>query len=232
MCGRTSRYLPQAVIEARFDAESEQPLEPRYNIAPFDDQAVITNDAQDAIRLYEWGFLPEWADDPNSTHRPINARAETVGETPMFRDAFRARRCLVIVDGYYEWQEQDRGPKQPYRITLSGEDPFAMAGLYSRFEENGTTLETTTIITTDASAVVESIHDRMPVILPRESERTWLEADDLDAKASLLSPYSDSDLVAYPVSRAVNDPANDSASVIEEVSLHEEQTQSGLDDFA
>ena len=232
MCGRTSLFLPQSVVEARFDATSEEPLEPRYNVAPFDDQAVITNADPDTIRLFEWGFLPEWADSPESTYRPINARAETVREKPMFEDAFSSRRCLVLVDGFYEWQEQDTGPSQPYRITKTEEEPFALAGLYSRWESNGEAIESTTIITTGANDLLEPIHDRMPVVLPEESEREWLGEHPADVSSSLLRPYPDADLDAYPVTTAVNDPANDSAAVLEEAQVDTAETQTGLDEFA
>jgi putative SOS response-associated peptidase YedK len=231
MCGRTSLYLPQAVVESRFDAEAKAPLEPRYNIAPFDDLPVIVDAEPDAIDQYEWGFLPAWADGPDDTYRPINARAETVAEKPMFRDATAGARCLVLADGFYEWQEQVGGPSQPYRIQREDEQPFAMAGLYSEWSANGTTTRTVTIVTTDANDLLEPIHDRMPVVLPEAVERDWLEAESAADAVDVLDPYPDEDMTAYPISRGVNDPANDSAAVIEPVEP-ESSSQAGLDDFA
>lgn len=228
MCGRTSLYLPQAVVESRFDATATEPMEPRYNIAPFDDLPVITNASPAAIDQFVWGFLPEWAEDPEESYRPINARAETVAEKPMFRAAYDEKRCLVLADGFYEWQEREGASSQPYRIQRADEEPFAMAGLYSQWQANGSTLETVTILTTDANDLLDPIHDRMPVLLPPDVERTWLE-DDGD-HGDLLQPYPDDDLEAYPISRTVNDPGNDSATVLEAVEPDTSE-QAGLDDF-
>ncbi|MFB6267634.1 MAG: SOS response-associated peptidase [Halodesulfurarchaeum sp.] len=237
MCGRTSLFLPQAVVESRFDATYEGSLPSRYNIAPFDDLAVITGDAPDTIDLLEWGFLPSWADTPERTHRPINARSETARESPMFRDAFEERHCLVLVDGFYEWQDRERGGSQPYRIEKPDEEPFALAGLWEHWEDGGEddadvqALDTVTILTTDANDLLEPIHDRMPVVLPPDREREWLAGNGGTAE-DLLDPYTGGDLEAFPVSRAVNDPANDSQAVIEPVEPDQEETQAGLDDFA
>ena len=230
MCGRTSLYLPQSVVESRFDAEATEPLEPRYNIAPSQDLPVITNTAPEAIDQFEWGFLPTWADSPEESYRPINARSETAAEKPMFRDSFEAKRCLVLADGFYEWQAKGKGagPKQPYRVQREDEQPFAMAGLWSEWQDNGTSLETVTILTTDANELVEAIHDRMPVILPVARERDWLDPDE-DA-ADLLEPYPEDDLEAYPISTAVNSPANDSPEILEPVE-GDSTSQRGLDEF-
>lgn len=228
MCGRTSLYLPQSVVESRFDAEAVEPLEPRYNIAPSQDLPVITNTAPKAIDQFEWGFLPAWADSPEESYRPINARSETAAEKPMFRDSFEEKRCLVLADGFYEWQAADEGSKQPYRVQRGDEQPFAMAGLWSEWQANGTSLETVTILTTDANDLIEPIHDRMPVILPESHERDWLdpEADPAD----LLQPYPEDDLEAYPISTAVNSPANDSPEILEPVEGGT-TSQRGLDEF-
>ena len=104
MCGRTSLFVPQSVLEERFDATAIEPITPQYNIAPSDELATIQNDAPDEINLLKWGLLPSWVDDPSNSPKPINARAETVAEKPMFRDAFEDRRCLVLADGFYEWK--------------------------------------------------------------------------------------------------------------------------------
>ncbi len=231
MCGRTSLYLPQAVVESRFEAEAAAPLEPRYNIAPFEDLPVVPDAAPETIEQFEWGFLPSWADGPDDSYRPINARGETVAEKPMFRDAVAETRCLVLADGFYEWQDQPGGPSQPYRIERADEEPFAMAGLWNEWEDNSKQKRTVTIVTTDANEVLEPIHDRMPVILPVDVERDWLRADTTADAVELLQPYPEDDLDTYPISRAVNDPKNDSAAVIEPVEPDTE-TQTGLDDFA
>ena len=229
MCGRTSLFVPQSVLEDQFDATSVEPITPRYNIAPGDELATIQNDAPDEIDLLEWGLLPSWVDDPSNSPKPINARAETVAEKPMFRDAFEERRCLILADGFYEWKGQ-RGSKQPYRITRTDDQPFAFAGLWEQYEEpSGETLETVTIITTDANEVVADVHDRMPVMLEASDEQTWLTASDQEVLQGVLDPYPADQLRAYPVSKKVNNPANDSAEVIEEIDIG---GQVGFDEFA
>lgn len=229
MCGRTSLFVPQSVLEDQFDATAVEPITPRYNIAPGDELATIQNDASDEIDLLEWGLLPSWVDDPSNSPKPINARAETVAEKPMFRDAFEKRRCLILADGFYEWKGQ-RGSKQPYRITRTDDRPFAFAGLWEQYEESsGETLETVTIITTDANEVVANVHDRMPVMLEESDEETWLTGSDEEVLQGVLDPYPANQLRAYPVSKRVNNPANDSAEVIEEIDIGE---QVGFDEFA
>ena len=254
MCGRFSLFVPPSVLEERFDAEAARPLVPRYNVAPRDDLAAIRNDEPGTIDALEWGLLPSWVDDPDDFPRPINARAETVAEKPSFRDAFAERRCLVLADGFYEWKGE-RGAKQPYRIARPDDEPFAFAGLWERWGSgggvgngggaggggearggdgsgsgNGDTgsTRTATIVTTEANGTVAGVHDRMPAILEPDEERRWLSADDPEELRTLLDPYPDDGLVAYPVSKAVNDPANDSPDVIEPVDVGE---QSGLGDF-
>ncbi|MGM0591106.1 MAG: SOS response-associated peptidase [Halobacteriota archaeon] len=225
MCGRTSLFTPLAELEARFDATAVEPFPPRYNIAPGEDLAVIRNDALDDIGLARWGLIPGWVDDVTDWPRPINARAETLSEKPSFRDAFERRRCLVLADGFYEWQRRPHG-KRPYRVALDGDAPFAMAGLWERWGDDDA-VTTCTVVTTDANDLVAPIHDRMPVLLAPDEERTWLESDDADERRTLMDPYDGDDLVAYPISTAVNDPTYDSPGVIE----RDGGGQTGLDAF-
>lgn len=223
MCGRTSLFAPQSVLEARFDAEAAQPLTPRYNVAPREDLAVIRNDAPETIDLLEWGLLPSWVVEPEDYSRPINARAETVLEKRSFSEAFERRRCLVLADGFYEWQETPTG-KQPYRVERADGDPFAMAGLFERWEGAETTRETVTVVTTEPNDVVEPLHHRMAVILDEDEEATWLADADPAAHRALLDPYPSEELEAYPVSTAVNDPSNDDPSLVEAVDPDEQTT--------
>ncbi|MFB6149164.1 MAG: SOS response-associated peptidase [Halobacteriales archaeon] len=229
MCGRISLAVPQSVLETRFDATATQPIHSRYNIAPGDDLAVVPNETSDSITFFEWGLLPNWVDEPADFPMPINARAETITEKPTFREAFERRRCLVLADGFYEWGG-DRGSKRPYRITLADGDPFAMAGLWERWQPptNGNaehaTRTTVTVVTTDANDLVGEIHDRMPVILDPTEESQWLEATDPAARTALLDPYPADGLELSAVSTAVNDPTNDDPSILE--------TQPGLDEFS
>ena len=226
MCGRTSLFVPESVLEEQFEATAVAPLTPRYNIAPGDDLATIQNDATDEIDLLEWGLLPSWVDDPSNSPKPINARAESVADKSMFRDAFDKRRCLVLADGFYEWKGQ-RGSKQPYRITRPDDRPFAMAGLWETWGDDGER-ETVTIITTEANETVADVHDRMPVILDESDEDTWLTASDEDTLLGVLDPYPADQLRAYPVSKKVNKPGNDSPEIIEEIDIGK---QVGFDDF-
>jgi putative SOS response-associated peptidase YedK len=233
MCGRYSLFAPQRVIERRFDATFADPFEPRYNVAPGQSVPVITGQARETIDTMEWGLLPRWADDPSM--ELINARAETIEEKPSFSDAVSRRRCLVLADGFYEWVDTGTG-SQPYRIALEDDRPFALAGIWERWEgeieqtsldafagdtdDAGTETEvreTFAIVTTTPNDLVSQLHDRMAVILPEDDERDWLRADDPDTRASLLDPIDDERLTAEPVSTAVNDPSNDSPDLVEPI---------------
>jgi len=239
MCGRYSLFVPSEDIEARFDATFAETFQPRYNAAPRQSLPVVADADADTIDAMQWGFVPPWADD-RSDFEFINARSETLAEKPTFRDAFeqssdgdlRVGRCLVPADGFYEWTERN-GAKQPYRVTLADEEPFAMAGLWAQWKPQQTqtgldafgggdvdtepeTLETFTIVTTDPNDLVADLHHRMAVILPAAREREWLSAGP-DEAGDLLQPYPADEMQAYPVSTAVNDPSNDSPAVVERV---------------
>jgi putative SOS response-associated peptidase YedK len=130
MCGRFSLFAPKEDLSKRFGADVAFDYEPRYNISPGTDIAMVRNTDDSRIVEQEWGLLPHWADDTDEEPRPINARSETVAENNMFRDAFEKCRCLVPSDGFYEWSGE-RGSKQPYRVHLGENDPFAMAGIWN-----------------------------------------------------------------------------------------------------
>lgn len=229
MCGRTSLFVPQGRLEERFDATAATSIPPRYNIAPRDDLAVVRNDDPEQIRLNQWGLVPRWADSPEA-HRHINARAETLSETSSFAEALEQRRCLVLSDGFYEWQQRKTG-KQPYRIEREDGEPFAMAGLWERWPGDGRELTTVTVITTEPNAVVEPLHDRMAVVLDQNEERAWIEADDQAEREELLDTPDPDPFHAFTVSDAVNDPSNDSPEVVEPVDVPDEDPQTGLGDF-
>lgn len=228
MCGRFSLFVPQSVVERRFEASAVDSLGERYNIAPGDDVAVVRADDTDTIDRHEWGLLPHWVDDPADWPFPINARAETIEEKPSFREAAEERRCLVLADGYYEWSGT-RGAKQPYRVTLEGGGPLAFAGLWDRWTSDGDERRTVTIVTTEANATVAPVYDRMPAILEPAEESRWLDADDPAERGALLDPYPDDSLEAFPISRAVNDPANDDPSLVEPIDIGE---QTDLGEFS
>lgn len=218
MCGRFSLTLPVDAIGRLFgvDVEGAPPLTARYNVAPSQPVAAIRRDEESGGRelaMLQWGFVPAWARDPVSMRQPINARGETVESKPMFRDAFRRRRCLIPADGFYEWKKV-AGGKQPWRIERADGAPFAFAGLWDRWQSrDGKAIESCLIITTDANETMRPIHDRMPVILDIGRFGPWLEASPVEA-SDLIEPWH-GELAAYPVSRRLNDPQNDDAGLIE-----------------
>ncbi len=217
MCGRYTLKTPVDALAEQFEIE-EYPssLTPSYNIAPTQEvAAVIAEDEKRKLEILRWGLIPSWADDPAIGNRMINARAETVSEKPSFRGAFKERRCLVLADGFYEWQKTSNG-KQPFYIHMEDGSPFAFAGLWEDWK-NGSKVRSCTIITTEANKLVGEIHNRMPVILPPEDYGLWLDPDfdEKEPLTSLLKPYPDEAMEAYPVSRKVNRPANNEPSCVE-----------------
>lgn len=216
MCGRyTIVKKPEGLAEL-LGVELPE-FTPRYNIAPSQRAPVIFREQEKpAADEFKWGLVPFWAKDEKIGYKMINARAESVREKPSYRHAFRKRRCLVLADGFYEWKRSGR-TKVPYRILLASEEPFAFAGLWESWQAgDGEELRTFTILTTTANDLVQSIHDRMPVILDAAGRRVWLDpqstADDL---RNLLQPYAPGDMKAYPVSTDVNNPRNVGESLIE-----------------
>ena len=221
MCGRYTVTSSLGDLRQLFLFEELPNLEPRYNVAPSQEAPVVRLEEDDKrhLRLLRWGLIPSWAKDRRIGYKTINARAETVADKPAFRSAFRRRRCLVLADGFYEWQKRDKG-KQPYRIVLADRGAFAMAGLWESWTdpEAGERVESFTIVVTDANERLAAIHDRMPVILPPEAHALWLDAEAArDDLLALLRPYPGEAMAAYPVSALVNKPANDLPACIEPV---------------
>jgi putative SOS response-associated peptidase YedK len=218
MCGRFTLRAPAADVANYFDLPEIPLLEPRYNVAPTQPVAVVRADAAGHRRLdrLAWGLVPSWASDPTIGNRLINARAETIAEKPAFRRAFRQRRCLVVADGFYEWQRAGR-QKQPYYITAARSGPFALAGLWEQWQRNDLLITSCTIITTEANERVRPLHDRMPVILPPEAWPRWLDPgiNDPATVEPLLAPCPTEFLVTFPVSMAVNRPSYDRGDCIE-----------------
>jgi putative SOS response-associated peptidase YedK len=214
MCGRYTLKTRAGALAEHFDLPEVPVLTPRYNIAPSQPVAVVRGGPE--LAQMRWGLIPAWADDPAIGHRMINARAETVAERPAFRAAFRRRRCLVLADGFYEWQRQD-GRKQPFYFRLRDGGPFAFAGLWERWEKGDEPIESCTLLTTEANAVVDPVHDRMPVVLDPGDYRRWLDprVDRPDELQPLLRPYPAAQMVAHPVGLLVNDPRRDEPRCIE-----------------
>ena len=219
MCGRFTLTASPQVIERTFGLDETPQLSPRFNIAPGQDVATIhrSEAARSVLALRRWGLVPFWAKDPKIGARLINARAETLDVKPSSREAFRRRRCLVPADGFYEWAEARRGPRQPYWVARTDGACFAIAGLYERWKSpQGEWLETCTLITTDADERLRTIHDRMPVILAPAAYAHWLDSSlrEPERLRELLRPQPGADLELRAVSRRVNRPDHDDPACI------------------
>lgn len=220
MCGRFTQQRPTAELAELFDAEpAPVQLEPRYNLAPTDEAAVVVERGdRRAIRAYRWGLIPTWAKDERIASKLFNARAETLDTSGAFRDSFRKRRCIVPADGFYEWQRSD-GVRQPFLVHRADGAPLALAGLWSGWHhpETEQVIRTFTIITTTANQALAGIHDRMPVILDPADWKTWLDPanTDLAELAGLLQPAPDPEIELYPVRALVNNVRNDGPELIE-----------------
>ncbi len=231
MCGRYSLFAPPDELEERFEATLDFEYRPRYNAAPTQSLPVVRDASRGSITESRWGLVPSWSDEEGDGI--INARAETVAEKPAFREAYRNRRCLVPVDGFYEWKQTDAG-KQPYRITRTDGDLFALAGLYEYWkpkqrqtglgdfggdgegpDRETEPVETFTIITREPTPFMAQYHHRQALALAPEDESAWLDG----AGVEEVGMPPDDAFRAYPVSTAVNDPSNDSPEVVEEAEV-------------
>ena len=218
MCGRfiftdpakIKRLLPDAYID-----QIRIEFVPSYNIAPSQNIPVILNDGSNNVRLIRWGLVPSWAKDLSIGYKMINARAETITEKPTFKRLIKGRRCLIFTEGFYEWKKEGNA-KRPYFIRMKDQQAFAFAGLWDIWEKEGDALVSGTIITTGANNLVAEIHDRMPVIISPDFYGLWLGNDGKDIM-NLLRPYPADEMEAYPVSRLVSSPANNSPANIEPV---------------
>jgi putative SOS response-associated peptidase YedK len=222
MCGRFTLRAPAGVVAEQFSLLLMPLLEARFNIAPSQPVPVVRmtpghEPPQRQLVLLHWGLIPSWADDPAIGNRLINARAETAADKPSFRTALRRRRCLVVADGFYEWQRIDRR-RQPFWIGMRDDKPFGFAGLWESWEgPDHSAIESCTILTTEANDLVRPIHDRMPVIVEEADYSRWLDpaVDRPEPLRPLLRPYPSGPMTAYPVSSQVNNPANDDPRCVE-----------------
>jgi putative SOS response-associated peptidase YedK len=191
---------------------------PRYNVAPTQMLPVLVSAQERRVVQMRWGLVPSWAKDPAIGSRMINARSETLEEKPSFRNAFKARRCLILADGFYEWQRSGtaKTPSVPYYFRRADGRPFAFAGLWENWRSpEGHDLRTCTIITCAANAVVAPVHERMPVILSGDDGWNWLSPQPPAALMTLLRPYPEEVMAHYPVSRAVNSPDRDGPELVQ-----------------
>ena len=215
MCGRYRLSRRKQIIEEHFDAVSgEEDWGPRYNIAPTQPIPVIRQNPRKPVRqlsIMRWGLIPSWTKDPSGAVSMINARSETAGTKPAFRDALKSGRCLIPADGFYEWAKTGKA-KQPYCFEVNGGELFAFAGIWDGWKDpSGNWIRTCAILTTIPNAVIAPVHDRMPVILASDSYDLWLDPGMRDARAAsdLLRPCDARLMRCYPVSTRVNHVAND-----------------------
>lgn len=226
MCARFTLRTSAQAIQRLFDLDEVPDIEPRYNVAPTQDVLAVAEDAKGErkVRMLRWGLVPNWAKDPAIGTKMINAKSETVSERPAYRQAFEKRRCLIPADGFFEWTDPvlPKSPRQPYRIRLKGEEPFAFAGLYEYWfaSKGAEPLVTCTLLTTEPNAVVEPLHDRMPVILDPADYGRWLDRKTPGDKVrELLRPFPAEVMEAYPVTTKMNRATYEEADIVEPIEL-------------
>ena len=235
MCGRFSRFTGQDVIINRFGVnENRTQLNRSYNIAPTDAVPIIRRENPIVMEAMRWGYIPFYTKDLKGSQTPINARDDSLMKS-MYKKSLQNRRCIIPVDGFYEWKEMG-GTKQPFFIRLKEKEVFGFGGIYSKWKEheNDPTIYSFAIITTNPNEQMSDIHDRMPLILKKEQEQDWLEIDlKLNQIKSIIQPY-DGELEIFPVSKYVNSPKNNSPECMEAISLDSigvDKNQKELDDF-
>ncbi len=218
MCGRYALYGPPAQLRQHFASGSELYLAPRFNIAPSQTVPIVRQSTagQRDFVLAKWGLIPSWVKDPAELSQPINAKGETAAIKPMFRHAFRKSRVIVPADCFYEWK-LIAGKKQPYLIRMRDESPFGMAGLLEHWAGPESEILTFAILTTVPNPLMAEIHTRMPAIVHPQDYAQWLDPklSDVERLQSMVGPYPERLMEAYPVSRNVNLPANDGPELIE-----------------
>lgn len=236
MCGRSSLTKTEKEIEARFKAtfyseelERYNPL-PNYNVAPTHMHPVIQMDDQKHIHLYKWGLIPFWAKDVSFGAKLINARSETLHEKPAFKSLLTSKRCIIPLDGFYEWKKDGKN-KTPFRILTTDQEIFTVAGLWDIWHNGmtGENIHSFTIITIEANAFMKEIHDRMPAILTKQNEKSWLDFEIRPNDAlELLLPYPSDLMKAYEVSDQVNKVSINNATLIEPVHKQSKPIQTSL----
>ena len=229
MCGRFSLSVPVSDLVALFGVEFETIIAPRFNIAPSQPVAAVRSapvTGKRELAFLHWGLIPSWAKDPALGSKLTNARSETAAEKPSFRAAFKKRRCLIPATGFYEWKREGK-VKQPFHIHMQDGTPFALAGLWERWEPpGGEPIESSAILTTSPNELMRPIHDRMPVIVDPKEYALWLDPQVSDAQrlTPLLAPYASERMTAVAVSRWVNNARNEGPRCLE----RERETEAGL----
>lgn len=218
MCGRFSLELNETFYP-RYEITNRIEIRPNYNVAPYSFIPVIVKKSPKKVIEMKWGFIPSWSKDFSTKYAMINTRAETIDEKPYFKTAFNQTRCLIPATGFYEWKDQGK-EKIPFYIHLKNNSYFSFAGIYSVLKnDKGEDIFTCSIITTKPNELMENIHDRMPVILSKNEEETWLDEtiEDEYSLKSLLDPYPSDELEAYRVSKDVNSPRNNGEELLKRI---------------
>lgn len=214
MCGRFSLTTEEQRLNEFFRlAGGTEPYVPRYNGASTQNLAVITAMEPHRLQYFRWGLVPFWSKELPKSTPVINARAESLEEKPLFRQPFKKRRCLIPADGFYEWART--GKKQPYRFVMADNSPFAMAGLWDEWTHApGKSIRSFAIITTSPNKLMEPIHNRMPVILQKETYIEWLNGDDEKSLLEMLKPFPESKMRVYKVNEKVNSVKSEGPELI------------------
>lgn len=223
MCGRFSLTQPKEKLEKRFnsiyyidDIEKYHPI-PNYNVAPTHMIPIITGNDCLHFQLSRWGLIPHWSKDVRIGAKMINARRETLLEKPSFMNLLKSKRCIIPMDGFYEWKKNS-GIKVPFRIKISNQEIFSVAGLWDTWHstDNNEIINSCTIITLPANEFMSSIHERMPAILMKENENLWLDEEILPSEAlNMVAPYSSDLMECYQVSSKINSVYENSEDLIE-----------------
>ncbi|MFC2949569.1 SOS response-associated peptidase [Virgibacillus sediminis] len=220
MCGRYTLLADELEILQEFGID--QPIkdyQPSYNIAPGQDVLAVVHDGKEKRAGHlRWGLVPSWADDERIGYKMINARSETAHQKPSFKQLMARKRCLIIADSFYEWMKTEEG-KQPKRIQVKDRGLFAFAGLWDKWEQQGKTLFTCTILTREANTFMQDIHHRMPVILPKEIEDEWISPQKMQPQEAggFLESLDDQALSAYDVADYVNAAKNNDEQCIKPI---------------
>jgi putative SOS response-associated peptidase YedK len=218
VCGRFTLFSGSDEVSAYFKLSQKVVIEADYNIAPGQNILAILRCSDDSLvgQKFHWGLIPSWAKDKKIAYRMINTRAETIDKKTAFMRAFKKRRCIIVMDGFFEWLKKDQD-KQPYYVEKKDHGLLGIAGIWENWQGTGEkVIKSCSIITTSANAKMVAIHDRMPVILQQSDFATWLNIDVfcLDELKQLLKPYPLNELVYYPVSRKVNNARYKSGDAI------------------
>jgi putative SOS response-associated peptidase YedK len=228
MCGRTALTASPSELRETFGLDDTPELAPRYNVPPsrpLDVLRVLRGSTARRLEPLRWGLVPTWAKDAKIGNKLALARAETVASSGAFRDAFRWRRCLIAVDGFYEWRREGKKTSSPFFVRRADRRPFALAGLWSRWvSADGEVTESCAIVTQAARPPLDAIHDRMPLVLEHEAWAPWLDPEltEVAALAPLLVPRSPA-LIAYPVSAYANDPRHDDPACLEPAEIAQQR---------